>query len=185
MLVDFYKEWYVNGEYVDTQYLGKGFQEQQTQDRPGPIDIWKEDRTAVIKGLLDHMYYIGHHPDEVHHLRDIVQSFKEPVPWWKGWIPGSSASNSTDGRAKIFGGDAQWFVGVAGNPTTDAWKTSKANMYLEMNARSFSGRNFIDGTPATIYQITVWGGTGDDKLIYFNFLNKDIWHETYKYLKGY
>jgi len=61
----------------------------------------------------------------------------------------------------------------------------KANMNLEMNARSFNGTNFIDGTPATIYQIVVWGGSGSDRLIYLNFINKDIWNKTYNYLKGY
>jgi hypothetical protein len=136
----------------------------------------------MLNGLLSHLQYIGHHRDEAHHLRDIVISFKEPVPWWKGWIPGFGANNTTSGLAKIFGGDAQWFIGVAGNLHTDAWKTSTANMNLEMNARTLNGVSFIYGTAAPIYQITVWGGSGNDRLIYINFLNKDIWNKTYDYL---
>ena len=128
---------------------------------------------------------MGHHPNKQTNLRDIVKSFKEPVPWWKGWIPGLGASNSTGGTGKIFGGNVQWYVGVAGNPNTNAWKSSKANMNLEMNARGSVGKSFIDGTTATIYQITVWGGSGNDRLIYINFLDKDIWNKTYNYLKGY
>jgi len=161
------------------------FELQTNGNRPGAIDIWNENKTAVLNGLLSHLYYMGHNPNEQYNLRDIVKSFNEPVSWWKSWIPGSGASNSTGGVAKIFGGDAQWFVGVAGNPNTDKWKTSPANMNLEMNGRARNGINFIDGTPATIFQITVWGGSGKDRLIYLNFLDKDIWNKTYNYLNGY
>ncbi|MCE2896288.1 MAG: hypothetical protein LW721_17785 [Flammeovirgaceae bacterium] len=151
--------------------------------RPDPVDIWSTDKTGVLNALLSHLHFMGHNPDVRTNLRDIVKSFKEPVPWWKGWIPGFGAGGSTGGLAKIFGGHAQWFVGVAGNPNNDAWKKSPANMNLFLSAQSFQGRSFIDGTPSTIYQITVWNGAESDRLIYFNFLTKDIWNKTYNYLK--
>jgi RHS repeat-associated protein len=165
-------------------YAGIGWP-QETHGRPGPIDIWNSNKSTVLKGLLSHLRYMGHNPDEAYNLRDIVKSFKEPVPWYIAWIPGVGGGNTTGGLGKIFGGNVQWFIGVAGNPNTDAWKSSKANMNLEMNGRARDGNNFIDGTPATIYQINVWGGSGNDRLIYINFLDKDIWNKTYNYLKGY
>lgn len=152
--------------------------------RPDPTDIWGKDKGAVINGLLGHLYYMGHNPDEAHHLRDIVKTFKEPVPWWKGWIPTTNSANSTGGLGKIYGGDLQWFVGVAGNPNTDAWRTSKANMNLILGTDTFRTNSFIDGRPTTIYQIAVWNSAQTDKLIYFNFTDKGIRDKTYGYLLG-
>lgn len=165
-----------------TNFLEVG-EEVQQQGRPDPIDIWSKDRLAVLNGLLDHLYYLGHHPDEQHNLRDIVKSFSEPVPWWKGWIPGAGPSNSTGGIAKVFGGYVQWNIAAAGAFTTEGWKTSPANMNLTMNAIRMDGMtNFIDGTPSSIYQIRVWGGSSD-KLIYLNFIDQEAWSKTYKYLR--
>jgi hypothetical protein len=47
------------------------------------------------------------------------------------------------GLAKIFGRNAQWFVGVAGNPN-GARRTSPANMNLLLSAQTLNnGINFI------------------------------------------
>jgi RHS repeat-associated protein len=159
-------------------------EEQGNLVRPDPIDIFDENKTNVIKGLLAHLYYIGHNPDKQHNLRDIVKSFKDNTPWYIAMLPGMGASNTQTGRGKISGADIYWFVGVAGNPNTDDWKESPANMNLEMNARGFNGTNFLTNNAAPVYQITVWGGSGADSLIYINFLDRNVWNKIFNYLTG-
>jgi hypothetical protein len=120
-----------------------------------------------------------------HHLRDIISNLKEPVPWWYGLIPGLGPSNSRDGLAKVFGGDVYWYVGFVGSPNTDEWRSLPANMNLKISSDTKPGINFMDErTPTTIYQIIVWSGTGDGSMImHFNFLSKEAWHNTYKYIR--
>ncbi len=151
--------------------------------RPDPVDIWDDDKTAVVNNLISHLHYIGHNPELNHNLTDIVKSFREPVPWWKAWMPGIGGGNSTSGRAKIFGAEAQWFVGVSGNPYNDKWRTSKANMNLSLQSHSHWAKSFIDGKEKKIYQIIVFNGDQENKLIFFNFENRDAWQKLLNFIR--
>ncbi|MCZ8215966.1 MAG: hypothetical protein O9262_06980, partial [Cyclobacteriaceae bacterium] len=175
-------EHFIDSEYSFGMQYQQGLLQEGTGVKPWPIDIWDKDESTVVNGLLKHMYYYGHNSDKPYHLRDIVKNAVEPIPFWKAIFPGSSASNSTGGKkVEIFGARVQWYVGIAGAFTTDGWKTSPANKILSMQAFSREGKSFVDGTPATIYTIVMFGGNGRDQLIYLNFLDKDAWNKTYNY----
>jgi RHS repeat-associated protein len=153
-------------------------------ERPAPVDLF-DPNVNKIEGILNHLYYIGHNRGKQHHLRDIIKSFKEPVPWWKsvlGRIGLYGPNNSFNGRGKISGIDVEWGVQVAGTHTSEKWRTSKGNMNLTLLAQAVEGRSFVDGQSTTVYQIVLY--RGNNNLVYLNFLNKDAWNKIYNYITG-
>ena len=120
-------------------------------------------------------------------MSDIVKSFNPEVGFWEAIIGGLTSGDKREqkGIHKVYGGEVSWVITLTGNQNKDDWKTSKANMYLVMTAKTVTALDWTTNKLShKIYQISVWGGgSPNPQLIILNFVDKSAWNKTWNYLK--